>query len=76
MLTDMLAEDLIAERIAIDTYREIVRYLGEHDSATRQLIETILAAEQEHAEELANMRESMRGQARAADLANHRSAQA
>jgi bacterioferritin len=60
MLTDMLAEDLIAERIAIDTYGEIIRYLGEHDSASRQLIESILAAEQGHAEELASMREGMR----------------
>ena len=71
VLTDMLAEDLIAERIAIDTYREIVRYLGEHDSATRQLIERILATEQEHAEELASMRENMRGAARAPVVANH-----
>jgi bacterioferritin len=60
MLTDMLAEDLIAERIAIDTYGEIIRYLGEHDGATRQLMESILAAEQGHAEELARMREGMR----------------
>jgi bacterioferritin len=76
MLTDMLAEDLIAERIAIDTYREIIRYLGEHDTATRQLMEAILGAELEHAEELVNMRESMRGQPRAAAVASHSSAQA
>ena len=71
LLTDMLAEDLIAERIAIDTYREIIRYLGEQDGATRQLFETIVAAEEEHAEELASMRENMRGEGRAAVVANH-----
>jgi bacterioferritin len=71
MLTDMLAEDLIAERIAIDTYREIIRYLGDQDGATRQLIEGIVAAEEEHTEELARMRENMRGESRAAVVANH-----
>jgi len=66
MLTDMLAEDLIAERIAIDTYREIIRYLGERDATTRRLIESIVSAEHEHAGELVSMRESMCRQARAA----------
>jgi bacterioferritin len=59
MLTDMLAEDLIAERIALDTYRDIVRYLGDQESATRQLIEKIMRAEQGHAEELASLRDEM-----------------
>jgi bacterioferritin len=70
-LADMLAEDLIAERIAIDTYREIIRYVGESDAATRQLFESIVAVEQQHAEELASMREHIRRQGRAAVGANH-----
>ncbi len=70
MLTDMLAEDLIAERIAIDTYREIIRYLGDHEPATRQLIEMIMSAEQGHAEELANLRDEMLRRERAAAAAN------
>ncbi len=69
-LTDMLAEDLIAERIAIDTYREIVRFLGDQDPPTRQLFESILVAEQEHAGSLASLRESMRQQERASS-GNH-----
>ncbi len=67
----MLAEDLIVERIAIDTYREIIRYVGESDAATRQLFESIVAIEQQHAEELAGMREHIRHQARGAVSANH-----
>jgi bacterioferritin len=70
-LADMLAEDLIAERIAIDTYREIIRYVGESDAATRQLFESIVTVEQQHAEELANMREHIRRQDRAAVGAIH-----
>jgi bacterioferritin len=65
-LTDMLAEDLIAERIAIDTYREIIRYVGEHDATTRRLFESILTVEQQHAAGLASMRDTMRRQDRAA----------
>jgi bacterioferritin len=70
LLTDMLAEDLIAERIAIDTYREIIRYLGDHEPATRQLIEKIMSAEQGHAEELASLRDEMLRRDRAAAAAN------
>jgi bacterioferritin len=70
-LADMLAEDLIAERIAIDTYREIIGYVGDSDTATRQLFESIVAVEQQHAEELAAMREQIRHQGRAAVSANH-----
>jgi bacterioferritin len=70
MLTDMLAEDLIAERIAIDTYREIIRYLGDQEPATRQLIEKIMSAEQGHAEELASLRDEMLRRDRAAAVAN------
>jgi bacterioferritin len=52
----MLEEDLIAERIAIQSYREIVQYLGTSDPVTRRLLESILAVEVAHAEELAIMR--------------------
>jgi bacterioferritin len=69
-LSDMLAEDLIAERIAIDTYREIIRFVGDSDSTTRQLFESIVAAEQEHAAGMASLREDIRRQERAA-AANH-----
>jgi bacterioferritin len=69
-LSDMLAEDLIAERIAIDTYREIIRFVGDSDSTTRELFESIVAVEQEHAAGMASMREDIRRQERAA-AANH-----
>jgi bacterioferritin len=70
-LADMLAEDLIAERIAIGTYREIIRYVGDSDTATRRLFESIVAVEQEHASGLSSMREEIRRQDRAAASANH-----
>jgi bacterioferritin len=54
-LVDMLEEDLIAERIAIDTYREIVQYLGNDDPTTRRMMEEILAKEEEHAEDLSSL---------------------
>jgi len=54
-LTDMIREDLIAERIAIETYREIVRYFGQKDPVSRLMMEEILADEEEHADELADL---------------------
>ena len=54
-LVDMIKEDLIAERIAIDSYREMVKYLGDQDSTTRRMLEGILAVEEEHADELADL---------------------
>lgn len=48
----MIQEDLVAERIAIQSYAEIVRWLGDGDTTTRRIIETILAVEEEHAEDL------------------------
>lgn len=51
----MLREDLIAERIAIDTYGQIIRYVGDDDPTTRRKLEDILANEEEHADELASM---------------------
>jgi len=52
-LVDMIKEDLVAERIAIESYREIVAWLGTSDTTTRRMMEEILAAEEEHAAELA-----------------------
>lgn len=54
-LEDMIREDLIAERIAISTYSEIVRWLGNDDPTTRRMIEEILAKEEEHADDLAKL---------------------
>jgi len=58
-LVDMIKEDLVAERIAIDTYRDIVNYLGTDDSTTRRLMERILAQEEEHAEDMATLLEQL-----------------
>ncbi len=54
-LNDMIKEDLIAERIAIDTYREMIKYFGDADSTTRRMLEDILANEEEHADELSKL---------------------
>jgi bacterioferritin len=54
-LEDMIREDLIAERIAVSTYSEIVRWLGNDDPTTRRMIEEILAKEEEHADDLAKL---------------------
>jgi bacterioferritin len=51
-LLDMIKEDLIAERIAIDSYTEMIRYLGDDDITTRRMMESILAVEEEHADDL------------------------
>jgi bacterioferritin len=51
-LVDMIEEDLVAERIAIESYGEIIRYLGNDDPTTRVMIEAILAKEEEHAEDM------------------------
>ncbi len=53
-LLDMIHEDLIAERIAIDSYTEIIRYLGDDDITTRRILEGILAVEEEHADDLSS----------------------
>ena len=58
-LEDMIREDLVAERIAIDSYKEIVLYLGEKDPTSRRLMEEILAKEEEHADDLANLLEDL-----------------
>jgi bacterioferritin len=58
-LTDMIREDLVAERIAIDSYREMIVYLGNDDPTSRRLMEEILAVEEEHADDLVNLIERM-----------------
>jgi len=54
-LVKMIREDLIAERIAIDSYREMILYVGDQDPTTRRMLEAILAVEESHAEELADL---------------------
>src|SRR5438874_3218241 len=51
-LLDMIKEDLVAERVAIDSYTEMIRYLSENDITTRRMLESILAVEEEHADDL------------------------
>jgi bacterioferritin len=58
-LTDMIKEDLIAERIAIDSYREMIRYFGNDDPTSRRMLEGILAMEEEHADDLVSLLEGM-----------------
>ena len=58
-LLDMIKEDLVAERIAIDSYRDIIQYLGNDDPTTRRLMETILAMEEEHADDLVSLLNEM-----------------
>lgn len=54
-LEEMIKEDLVAERIAIDSYREMVNYLGANDPTTRRMMEEILAKEEEHADDLVTL---------------------
>lgn len=54
-LADMIRENLIAERIAVESYREIITFFGQDDPTSRRLIEEILAKEEEHADELADL---------------------
>ena len=58
-LREMVVEDLVAERIAIDSYREIARYLGDQDPTSRRIIEEILAQEEEHADDMAGLLEGL-----------------
>ncbi len=58
-LVGMIREDLVAERVAIDSYREMVAYLGNDDSTTRRLLEGILAMEEEHADDLVSLLEEL-----------------
>ncbi len=54
-LRDMIREDLVAERIAIASYREIILWLGDGDTTTRKMLEEILAKEEEHADDMASL---------------------
>jgi bacterioferritin len=54
-LTDMIREDLIAERIAIESYRDIIQFLGDKDPTSKRLMEQILAKEEEHADDMADL---------------------
>ena len=58
-LIDMIREDLVAERIAIESYRDIIRYLGEGDPTTRKLFEGVLAVEEEHADDMLSLIENV-----------------
>jgi bacterioferritin len=58
-LVDMIREDLVAERIAIDSYKEIIRYLADNDPTSRRVMEEILAKEEEHAEDLKTLIQSL-----------------
>ncbi|HEY9546800.1 MAG TPA: ferritin-like domain-containing protein [Solimonas sp.] len=58
-IVEMLQEDLVAERIAIDSYREIIDYLGSDDPTSRRVMEEILAKEEEHAEDLGTLLEEL-----------------
>jgi bacterioferritin len=58
-LIDMIREDLVAERIAIETYADIIRYIGDKDPTSRRVMEDILAKEEEHAEDLRTLIESL-----------------
>jgi len=58
-LTEMIREDLVAERIAIDSYREMIAYFGNDDPTSRRMMEGILAMEEEHADDLVNLLEKM-----------------
>ena len=54
-LRDMVRENLIAERIAIDSYREMINYIGDRDTTTKRILEHILAQEEEHADDMADL---------------------
>jgi bacterioferritin len=58
-LVNMIKEDLIAERIAIDSYREMIQYLGDQDPTTKRMLESILAVEEQHAEEMSDLLEGL-----------------
>lgn len=61
-LKEMVTEDLVAERIAVEAYRELAQYLAERDPTTRKLIEHILEQEEEHADEFADLLDGWEGE--------------
>jgi bacterioferritin len=60
-LVDMIREDLVAERIAIDSYGEMIRYIGDKDPTSRRVLEKILAKEEEHADDMKTLIENIAG---------------
>ena len=64
-LINMIKENLIAERIAIDSYRDMINFLGNDDPTTRRMMEDILAVEEEHADDMANLLEGFTGSGQA-----------
>ncbi len=58
-LKDMIKENLVAERIAIESYREMINYLGERDPTTQRMLKEILAMEEEHADDLSSLMEGL-----------------
>jgi bacterioferritin len=58
-LVDMIKEDLIAERIAIESYLEMIRYFGDNDPTSRRLVEKVLEQEEEHADDMATLLETL-----------------
>ena len=57
----MIRENLVAERIAIDSYRQMIQYVGNDDPTTRRMLEEILAVEEEHADDLADLLQDSAG---------------
>lgn len=58
-LLSMIKEDLVAERIAIESYSDMIRYIGDNDPTTRRMLEDILAVEEEHADDMKTLIESV-----------------
>ena len=58
-LTEMIKEDLVAERVAIESYSEMIKYFGDKDPTSRRMLEEILAKEEEHADDLVNLLETL-----------------
>ncbi len=59
-LREMIQENLVAERVAIESYREMVAYIGDKDPTTRRVLEDILAVEEEHADDLVSLLEGLK----------------
>ena len=60
-LVDMIRENLVAERIAVDHYRELIRFFGDDDPATRVMLEGILTVEEEHANDMQDLLKARQG---------------
>ena len=71
-LLDMIREDLVAERIAIDSYGDMIRFVGRDDPTTTRMLEGILAMEEEHADDLASLLVELGGRARGRGSASRR----